>query len=243
MSPLVSQQPSPAAFSPAPTVSQHLSILILNISLSVWKYLILSHICLFLFSLLSQLHHHPLFLKIYNQCKPGQNLVFYKNAFIHLFFLHTELKSVKQDLNDSNWLEAAKQEYTIFMFRNNTWTLVPLLPHRKVIVCKWVFRIKENSDGTINKYKARLVAKGFHQLPGFDFTKTFSPVFKPVLIRLILILALANGWSLHQLNVFLNGMLEETVYMQQRPGFESSNSSLVCKLNKALYGLKQFPRQ
>jgi histone deacetylase 1/2 len=107
-------------------------------------------------------------------------------------------------------------------------------------------RTKENPDGTINKYKERLVAKGFHQLQGFDFNETFSPVIKPVTVRLILSLAVSYKWPLKQLdinNAFLNGLLKEEVYMVQPPGFEASDSNLVCKLNKALYGLKQAPRQ
>ena len=111
--------------------------------------------------------------------------------------------------------------------------------------CKWVFTVKENADGTVNRYKARLVAKGFHQVVGSYFNETFSPVIKPVTVRLILTLALTNNWEMLQLdvnNAFLNGFLEETIYMQQPPCFENTNT-LVCKLNKALYGLKQAPRQ
>ena len=123
---------------------------------------------------------------------------------------------------------------------------MPLPPNRKAIGCKWVFRVKENSDGTLNKFKACLVAKGFHQVQGFDFTETFSPVIKPITIRLILTIALSYKWPIQQLdvnNVFLNGILEEEVYMQQPQGFENSDSTLFCKLHKALYDLKQTPKQ
>jgi len=71
-------------------------------------------------------------------------------------------------------------------------------------------------------------------------------VIKPVIIRIILTLALSYGWKLFQLDVnsaFLNGVLEETIFMKQPPGFEVTDSSLICKLNKAIYGLKQAPRQ
>lgn len=137
-----------------------------------------------------------------------------------------------------------KAEYDALM-SNGTWSLVPLPSNRQVIGCKWVYRIKENPDGTVNRYKARLVAKGFHQQLGFDYTKTFSPVVKPVTVRILLILVVSNHWSLQQLdinNAFLNGDLAEEVYMTQPPGFESTQSGLVCKLHKALYGLKQAPR-
>ena len=146
-----------------------------------------------------------------------------------LLLAHGEPKSVKQALTDPNWLSAMQQEYEALM-KNNTWSLVPLPPDRKPIGCKWVFRVKENADGSINKYKARLAAKGFNQVAGFDFSETFSPVIKPMTIRLILSLALTNQWQLVQLdvnNAFLNGLLNESAYMSQPLGFQDTNSSLV----------------
>jgi len=157
--------------------------------------------------------------------------------------VHSEPKSVKHALAAPNWLAAMEQEYQALM-KNHTWDIVPLPSDRKAVGCKWVFRVKENADGSINKYKAQLVAKVFHQVHGFDFHETFSLVVKPITIRLILTLALTNGWDLFQLdvnNAFLNGVLDETVYMVQPPGFEHSNKQLVCKLNEVLYGLKQVP--
>ena len=118
---------------------------------------------------------------------------------------------MKQALADSKWFNAMKQEYEALM-NNKTWDLVSLPPNRKAVGCKWVFRVKENADGTVNKYKARLVAKGFHLVAGFDFNKTFSPVT----VRLILTLTLTTKWELFQLdvnNAFLNGFLEETIYI------------------------------
>lgn len=162
-----------------------------------------------------------------------------------IFLVNSEPKSVKTALQDPKWFAAMQDEYGA-LIRNNTWYLVPLPANRKAIGCKWVFRVKENADGTVNKYKARLVAKGFHQVHGFDFNETFSPVIKPVTIRIILTLALTYNWPLQQLdinNAFLNDILEEEVYMMQPPGFTAPNSSLVCHLHKALYGLKQAPRQ
>ena len=161
-----------------------------------------------------------------------------------MLLVHTEPKSVKQALQDTKWFAAMIDEFQVFQ-KNNTWTLVSLPPQRNAIGCKWVFRVKENSDGSINRYKARLVARGFNQKLGFDFQETLSPVIKPVTIRVILTLAITHKWSLQQLdanNAFLNGLLEEEVYMTQPPGFESSDKSLVCKLSKAIYGFKQAPR-
>ena len=119
--------------------------------------------------------------------------------------------------------------------------------NRRLIECKWIFKIKRNADGSIARYKARLVANGFNQTAIFDFSETFSPVVKPATVQTVITLALANSWKIHQLdvnNVFLNDVLEEHVFMSQPPGFEVNNNKkqLVCKLHKALYGLKQAPR-
>lgn len=100
-----------------------------------------------------------------------------------LLLAHCEPKSVKQALQDPNWLSVMQQEYDA-LIKNHTWDLVSLPPGRKPIGCKWVFRVKENAYGSINKYKARLVAKGFNQAVGFDFSKIFSLVVKPVTINL-----------------------------------------------------------
>ena len=108
-----------------------------------------------------------------------------------------------------------KQEFDALLAKN-TWTLTPLPSHRKPIGCKWVFKLKENYDGTINKHKARLVAKGFDQKYGFDFHETSSPVVKPATIKVILTLALTHKWEVQQIdinNAFLNGALQEEIYM------------------------------
>lgn len=85
-----------------------------------------------------------------------------------------------------------------------------------------MFRTKFHSDGSIERHKARLVAQGFTQVPGLDFGHTFSHVVKSSTVRVILALSVHNGWSLHQLdvkNAFLNGVLRESVFMTQPPGF------------------------
>ena len=133
------------------------------------------------------------------------------------------------------------EEYSALM-KNNTWHLVPAQKGANIIDCKWVYKIKRKADGEIDRYKARLVAKGFKQRYGIDYEDTFSPVVKAATIRLILALAVSNNWSLRQLdvkNAFLQGVLEETVYMRQPPGYEDpTRRQYVCKLDKALYGLK-----
>lgn len=108
--------------------------------------------------------------------------------------------------------------------------------------CKWVLRIKQKADGSIDRYKAILVAKGFHQQPCIDFKETFSPVINPTTIRVVLSLAITLQWPLPQLdiqNAFLHGYLHD-VYMSQPPGFtDPKRPHHVCKLRKTIYGLKQ----
>jgi len=144
------------------------------------------------------------------------------------------------------WYEAALKEYTQ-MLAHNTWELVPLPKGRKPVGSKWVFKIKENADGSIERYKARIVAQGFSQKPHLDYTETFAPVTKFASLRTILAISAIEDLELHHMDVssaFLNGDLQEDIYMVQPEGFvEPGKEHLVCHLKKSLYGLKQSPRQ
>ncbi|RVW35848.1 Retrovirus-related Pol polyprotein from transposon RE1 [Vitis vinifera] len=117
---------------------------------------------------------------------------------------------------------------------------------KKLVGCKWVFTVKYKADGTIERYKARLVAKGFTQTYGIDYTETFAPMAKLNTIRVLLSLAANLDWPLHQFdikNVFLNGELEEEVFVMLPPGFcKEEEETRVSKLKKSLYSLKQSPR-
>ncbi|KAH9696050.1 retrovirus-related pol polyprotein from transposon RE1 [Citrus sinensis] len=154
-------------------------------------------------------------------------------------------KNTPEALKEPKWRRAMEDEYNALM-KNKTWTLIPNSQNYKLVGNKWVYRVKENPDGTINKFKARLVAKGFLQTPGVDFKETFSPVVKVATIKIVLTLAVNNDWKLRQVdinNAFLNCDLTETVYMPQPKGFEDKNKpNHICKLIKALYGLRQAPR-
>jgi hypothetical protein len=148
-------------------------------------------------------------------------------------------------MKSSQWQLAMSEEYDALL-KNGTWTLVPSRPGINLVDCKWIFKIKQHADGSVERYKARLVAKGFSQRYGLDYVETFSPVIKPTIVRLVLSIAVSKGWSIRQAdvkNAFLNGELQETVYMKQPPGFISTKfPQHVCKLQKALYSLKQAPR-
>ncbi|WJX45884.1 hypothetical protein P8452_32732 [Trifolium repens] len=127
--------------------------------------------------------------------------------------------------------------------KNNTWDLYDLPSDKKAIDVKWVYKAKQNPEGKIIKYKARLIAKGFLQKQGLNYDEVFSPVARHETIWLVIALACSKRWPLFHLDVkstFLNGPLEEDVYVKQPPGFElKGKDDKVLKLHKALYGLKQ----
>ncbi|GJU56721.1 zinc finger, CCHC-type containing protein [Tanacetum coccineum] len=134
-----------------------------------------------------------------------------------------------------------------FIMKNNTWVLSDLPPGCKPLGCKRIFKRKMKVNGTIDKFKARLVIQGFRQKEGIDYFDTYAPVARITTIRLLLALAAIHNLVIHQMDVktaFLNGDLDEEVYMKQPEGFVMpGNEHKVCKLVKSLYGLKQAPKQ
>ena len=143
------------------------------------------------------------------------------------------------------WLEAMEKEMKSLQ-DNDVWELVDLPEDRKPVGSKWVFKTKTDADGHIERYKARLVAQGFSQKFDTDYDETFSPVVRLESVRTLIAMSVQQGLQLHQVDVdtaFLNGELEEEVYMQQPEGFITPGKEhLVCRLKKSIYGLKQSSR-
>ncbi|GKV51031.1 hypothetical protein SLEP1_g57708 [Rubroshorea leprosula] len=143
------------------------------------------------------------------------------------------------------WEKSMKEEIDSIE-KNNTWELVDKPKGKTPIGVKWVYRVKYKADGSVQKYKARLVAKGYVQKHGIDFLETFFPVARFETIRLVIALAAQMKWKIFLFDVksaFLNGWLEEDVYVEQLEGFiVQAKEEKVYKLKKAFYGLKQAPQ-
>ncbi|KAK8704646.1 hypothetical protein V6N13_048264 [Hibiscus sabdariffa] len=161
---------------------------------------------------------------------------------------HDEPKTYQEVVSSPDsekWLEAMRSEMDS-MSDNQVWTLVEPLEGIKPIGCKWVFKKKTDMDGNVQTYKGRLVAKGYRQIHGIDYDESFSPVAMFKSIRILLAIATFHDYEIWQMDVktdFLNGKLEEDVYMTQPEGFVTQeNAGKVCKLQRSIYGLKQASR-
>jgi hypothetical protein len=164
----------------------------------------------------------------------------------HLALLSTIEPNCFEEANKDEFWNKAMDEELDQIEKNDTWELVPRPKNKNVIGTKWVFRNKLNEDGQVTRNKARLVCKGYAQIEGIDFEETYAPVARMEAICLLLAYACSKNVKVYQMDVkssFLNGELEEEVYIEQPEGFQlSENTDYVCKLKKALYGLKQAPR-
>jgi transposase InsO family protein len=169
------------------------------------------------------------------------NEVISNSCFVSLM----EPKNVKEALKDEYWIEAMQEELNQFT-RSEVWDLVPRPNGVNVIGTKWVYKNKTDEKGVITRNKARLVAQGYTQVEGLDFDETFAPVARLEAVRLLLGVACILKFKLYQMDVksaFLNGYLQEEVYVEQPKGFvDTKYPDYVYKLKKALYGLKQAPR-
>ncbi|KAJ3622463.1 hypothetical protein MTP99_002971 [Tenebrio molitor] len=166
--------------------------------------------------------------------------------FANISILNAEPESFEEATSSGNaeqWKQAMDEEIQSLK-QNQTWTLVEPPKNQQVIDNRWVYKIKRNEDGSVQKYKARLVARGFRQVAGVDYNETFSPVTKFDSIRMILCVAASEKLILRQFDVktaFLYGNIDEILYMQQPDGYQDGTKR-VCKLNRSLYGLKQASR-
>ena len=154
-------------------------------------------------------------------------------------------KNTEEVLENPNWKQAMDDEM-LALIQNQTWELVDLPGGKKPVGCRWVYTIKYNSDGSLERYKARLVARGYTQTYGLDYKETFAPVAKMNTVRVLISIAVNLDWELLQYdikNAFLYGDLKEEIYMQMPPGYENeATQGKVCRLKRSIYGLKQSPR-
>jgi hypothetical protein len=159
--------------------------------------------------------------------------------------LDEEPTCFEEAIQKKEWADAMTEEYQSII-KNDVWEIVPRPKSKDVVSSKWLFKIKHVADGSIEKYKARFVACGFSQKEGIDYEETFAHVARYTLIITIIALAAKMKWKLHQMDVktaFLNGVIEEEVYIEKPQGFEvEDRKSHVFRLKKALYRLKQPPR-
>jgi len=160
-----------------------------------------------------------------------------------------EPKSLEEALScpqAKEWLNAVEEELSS-LEEHKTWEVCDLPEGRKAIGCKWIFKIKQRQDGTVDRFKARLVVKGYSQQEGVDYHETFSPVVSHESLRVLFAFAAHHDMEIHQMDVktaFLNGVLDEEVFMEIPEGLQVSHGEgKVLKLLKALYGLKQAPRE
>jgi hypothetical protein len=159
--------------------------------------------------------------------------------------LENEITCFEEAIQKKEWVDAMIKVYQSII-KNDVWEIVSRPKSKDAVSSKWLFKIKHAADGSIEKYKERFVTRGFSQKEGIDYEETFSHVPRYTLIRTVISITSKIKWKLHQMDVkttFLNGVIEEEVYIEQPQGFEvEDRKTHVCKLKKALYGLKQAPR-
>ena len=155
--------------------------------------------------------------------------------------IDVEPSSYEEAIGQLLWRDAMMEGYQSIV-RNGIWDVVPRPKGKSIVTCKWIYKIKHATDSSVEKFKARFVARGFSQKEGIDYEETFGPVARYTSIRAIISLASVLGWRLQQMDVktaFLNGIIEEEVYIEQPEGFVVyGKESHVCRLKKALYRLK-----
>ncbi|XP_073133454.1 uncharacterized protein [Henckelia pumila] len=190
--------------------------------------------------------NHPPELVIGNHIAPLRTRNQMLNELLHAVFIsQLEPKHIDEALQDSSWIEAMQEELNQFT-RNKVWNLVPQPDNQNIIDTRWVFRNKFNEDGIVIRNKARLVAQGFRLEKDIDFDESFAPVARVEAIRIFIAYTAYKNFKVYQMDVksaFLNGLLQEEVYVEQPPGFISTSTpDYVFKIDKVIYGLNQAPR-
>ncbi|KAK4385658.1 Retrovirus-related Pol polyprotein from transposon RE1 [Sesamum angolense] len=154
-------------------------------------------------------------------------------------------EEVMSDINSEKWLEAVRSDMNS-MTSNKVWTLVDPPKGFKPIRCKWVYKRKLGADGEVTTLKVRLVGKGYTQRPGVDFEETYSPVAMAKSIQILLATSAYYDYEIWHMDVkmmFLNGFIEEEIYVDQPVDFISiREEQKVCCLHRSIYGLKQASR-
>ncbi|KAJ9561787.1 hypothetical protein OSB04_006947 [Centaurea solstitialis] len=186
---------------------------------------------------------HPLHQIIGDPNAPVQTRSATANECLFAAFLsNVEPLKVVDALADPDWFIAMQVEINQFV-RLKVWRLVPRPERKSIIDTKWLFKNKKDEDGIVVRNKARLVAKGYKQQEGIDYNETFAPVARIEAIRMFLAYAAHKDFTVYQMDVktaFLNGVLQEEVYVSQPEGFvDKDHPDHVYILDKALYGLKQ----
>lgn len=147
--------------------------------------------------------------------------------------------------NRRKWIHAMEEEIKS-MEKCSAWDLVQCPTEKRIIDCKWIYKIKSEPNTSSVRYRARLVARGFSQKYGEDYDEVFAPVVKQTTIRTLLTISGIKNMQVKHLDIktaYLNGHLEEIVYMKQPKGFEDKeHPEFVCRLKKSIYGLKQSAR-
>ena len=142
--------------------------------------------------------------------------------------LATEPSSFEEAVQEPTWVDAMVEEYDS-IFKNSAWEIVPRPVGKSIVGSRWIYKVKQAADESVENYKARFFARGFSQIEGIDYEETFSPVTQYSSIRMILALSVQMRWHIHQMDVkivFLNGVIEEEVYIEQPEGFKIFSSEL-----------------
>jgi len=175
--------------------------------------------------------------------EPTAAIAFMADAISKTYNIPRNIREARNSPEWKEWVIAMEEEHNQLL-DTGTWELVEPVADRQAIGSRWVFAKKYDEHGNVVKHKARLVAQGFSQVPGIDYTENFAPVVRLDAVRTCIALSAIKDWEMRQLDIkgaYLNGELEEEIYMRQPEEFDDG-SGRVCKLKRPLYGLKQAGR-